>query len=494
MGSGAASLTVETPRHIAIVGGGFSGTLVAVNLARLSPVPLRVTLINAGSPAGRGIAYGTRRAEHLLNVAARNMSALPDHPNHFLAWLRTRTEFADMPETELREMFVPRRIFGDYVCNLALHTLGESAGRTPVATEQIDDEAVAVEPEAARARVHLRAGKPIVADKVVLATGNESPAEILGSDALGGNPAWCPNPWIDWTGQMPPPTVPIVLLGTGLTAVDAIVTLLALDWRGQIVAVSRHGLLPEAHFKGMDYQEFPPPGTDLATLGLDALVRLMERHCARLRELGANPGIAVDKLRPHTQRIWQSFSSQERHEFVARHAARWNVVRHRIAPSIHARVAAALADGRVRVKAAGVERVEAVGGRIRVHLHDRGGAAAFEEGGLVINGTGPHTRFSATRSRLLRQLLAAGWAEPDEMDMGVRVGPDYALIGRGGAPSKILYAIGPLLRGTLWESIAVPELRVQALNIAQTLLVASATNSGATPVPWGTADVIEYAI
>jgi len=75
---------VET---IAIIGGGFSGTMTAVNLARVGTWPLRVCLINSGHPTGRGVAYGTRRAEHLLNVAARNMSAFPDHPNHFLDWL-----------------------------------------------------------------------------------------------------------------------------------------------------------------------------------------------------------------------------------------------------------------------------------------------------------------------------------------------------------------------------------------------------------------------
>eukprot|EP01034_Spumella_vulgaris_P020994 gene20994-26930_t len=109
--------------HIAIIGGGFSGTLVAVNLARLSTRPVRITLVNCAYPTGRGIAYGTSRPEHLLNVAARNMSALPDPPHHFVEWLRTRTEFAAVPEAELRETFIPRRIYGDYVRGLALHYL-----------------------------------------------------------------------------------------------------------------------------------------------------------------------------------------------------------------------------------------------------------------------------------------------------------------------------------------------------------------------------------
>ncbi|MEO2091507.1 MAG: FAD/NAD(P)-binding protein, partial [Gemmataceae bacterium] len=100
---------------IAIIGGGFSGTMTAVNLARLSTRPLRVCLINRGHPTGRGVAYGTGRPEHLLNVAARNMSAFPDHPSHFLDWLRTRTEYTGLPDAVLRETFVPRRVYGDYL-------------------------------------------------------------------------------------------------------------------------------------------------------------------------------------------------------------------------------------------------------------------------------------------------------------------------------------------------------------------------------------------
>jgi uncharacterized NAD(P)/FAD-binding protein YdhS len=98
----------------------------------------------------------------------------------------------------------------------------------------------------------------------------------------------------------------------------------------------------------------------------------------------------------------------------------------------------------------------------------------------VINCTGPHTRFSATRSRLLQNLLASGLAQPDAMDMGIRVGADFAVVERSGQRSPFLFALGPLLRGTLWESIAVPELRGQALRVAQTLIDEAPTSTAPT--------------
>lgn len=480
--------------HIAIIGGGFSGTLVAVNLARLSPRPLRITLVNCAYPAGRGIAYGTQRPEHLLNVAARNMSALPDHPHHFVEWLRTRTEFAGVPEAELRETFIPRRVYGDYVRSLALHYLRPVDARATFAITSVEDEVVDLTVEAGTARLILAGGGVVVADRVVLATGNEPPADLPGTASVASHPGWFANPWIDWAAQLPPADETIALLGTGLTTVDAIVTLLALDWRGRIVAVSRHGLLPQSHFKGVDDPHFPPADTDLAGLGLARLALLLEEHCERLRRLGNNPAMIVDKLRPHTQRIWQAFTEAERHEFITRYAARWNVIRHRIAPSIHRDVTGAVTSGRVQISRASIVGLRPVGPRIGIDLRAADGTPSCLEAALVVNCTGPHTRFSATRSPLLGALLASGLAQPDAMDMGIKVDPDFTVLQRDGQRSPVLIATGPLLRGTLWESIAVPELRGQALRVAQTLL--ADTSAPAAPAPtWPTEPaVIEYCI
>lgn len=484
----------STTPHIAIIGGGFSGTLVAVNLARLATQPLRITLINNAYPRGRGVAYGTRRPEHLLNVVARNMSALPDHPLHFVEWLRTRTEYAAVPDAELRETFIPRRVYGDYVRSLALHYQHPLDSRSVVVMVSVDDEAVGLSLNGETANVALASGSFIRADRVVLATGNEPPADLPGTASVAAHSGWCANPWLDWSAQLPPPTETIALLGTGLTTVDAIVTLLAHDWQGRIVAISRHGLLPQSHFKGVDDPHFPPADTDLATLGLARLAELMEANCERLRREGRNPAMIVDKLRPHTQRIWQAFSDRERHEFIAQYAARWNVVRHRIAPSVHQEVNAAVSTGRVNLVRGSIVGLRPADTRIAVDLRHADGTTSSVEAALVVNCTGPHTRFSATRSTLLQALLAQGLAQADSMDMGIKVDADLTVVQRDGSRSPILTATGPLLRGTLWESIAVPELRGQALRVAQTLLGHFSPAAAPAPVWTPEAAVIEYCI
>ena len=65
-----------------IVGGGFSGTMMAAQLARRG---LRVALVEGAGRAGQGTAYSTRDEVHLLNVPAAKMSAWPERPDDFIA-------------------------------------------------------------------------------------------------------------------------------------------------------------------------------------------------------------------------------------------------------------------------------------------------------------------------------------------------------------------------------------------------------------------------
>jgi uncharacterized NAD(P)/FAD-binding protein YdhS len=481
-------------KTIAIIGGGFSGTMTAVNLARLGNRPLQVFVINSGRPAGRGVAYGTRRPEHLLNVAARNMSAFPDHPNHFLDWLRTRSEYADLPDIVLREVFAPRRVYGDYLRSLALTCMTPVQAPTPVRIEFIDDSAVDItNGVGGRASVSLASGKDVAADRVVLATGNQRPTPLPNAVAPFRHPAYFDDPWVDWEGQLSNPDRDVILLGTGLTMVDVFLTLSEAGWRGTVSAVSRNGLLPLSHFRGIEYPDFPPQ--DPERLGLSGLVKQMERHCVLLRQLGANPAICVDKLRPHTQRIWQQFSDDDKRQFCARHAARWNVIRHRVAEPIHARLMDAVSAGRLRIQKGRIESLNDGGSSVRVTIVGEEGARTTLTGDLVVNCTGPQASFSSGTDGLFQNLIARGLVRADKLDMGIEVDTDFAVAERDGRRSDFLYALGPLLRGSLWETTAVPELRGQAMRVAQILLqeVHPTPAQSVTLTPTY-ADVIEYCI
>lgn len=459
---------------IAIVGGGFCGTMAAVNLARLADRPLQITLINCRRPIGRGVAYGTDRAEHLLNVAARNMSAVPDHSDHFLQWLRTRVDYSDIPNPQLQEMFVPRRVYGDYLRSLLFNYMRPIDDHHAAGIEVVEDEAVDIIPdESGSATILLKGGDTVAADRILLATGNQAPASFPGSEDALNHPAYCADPWSGWQTKLPSEDEDIVVLGTGLSMVDVFLTLNESEWRGRLIAISRNGKLPQSHFRGIEYPDFLPPNPE--DLGLDRLVELLEEHCGQLRRLGANPGIVVDRLRPHTQRIWQKFSAGEKRRFLESHSARWNVVRHRIAQPIHQLLTEAITDGRVRVVQGSIECLEVAGDRLNVKTLDKTGVESTHESALVINCTGPRAGFSETSLPLYRSLIKRGLIRSDELDMGIDVAPDFAVMDESGSRSGFLFAIGPLMRGSLWETTAVPELRGQALRVAE-VLAADATD------------------
>jgi uncharacterized NAD(P)/FAD-binding protein YdhS len=479
-------------KTVAIIGGGFCGTLAAVNLARLSPEPLRVILINCQYPTARGVAYGTRRGEHLLNVVARNMSAFPDLPSHFVDWLRTRTDFADVPLAELRDQFIPRRIYGDYLQDLLFWHMQPLGGPGRVHLEVIDDEAMDITPADWGASVALRGGDTVQAQRVLLATGNLAPSDILPPGSPKDHPAYCRNPWRGWQEKLPDAHEDVLLIGTGLTMIDVYLTLRSLGWQGKIHAISRNGLLPLSHFKGTDYAAFPP--NEPWTLGLQKLKAEMEEHCSRLRAEGLNPAVIVDKLRPFSQRIWRALTVAEKQEFNRQHRTRWNVVRHRIAPTIATQIAAAQKDGGLEVIQGSISAVQAEGERLHVAIDsEKGRPSRNLNVGLLINCTGPRESFANAAEPLFRNLFQRGLIRADDVDMGIDVTPDFAVMDSTGRPSDFLYAVGPLLKGTLWETTAVPELRAQAHQIAQAF-IADAEPGRADWMPMTPANLIEYCI
>lgn len=478
-------------KSICIIGGGFCGTLAAVNLARLSRAALSVTIVNCQYPLGRGVAYGTKRPEHLLNVVARNMSAFPDLPSHFVDWLKTRTEFSGLPESEIRERFIPRRIYGDYLQSLLFwHSQPPVAGRVTI--QQLEGEVVDVEPSVDGGRVALSDGSTLVADRVLLATGNRTPNEAFPVGAIAGHPAYCVNPWQIDLEQVAKSHDDVLLVGTGLTMIDTFLTLRRLGFSGTTHAISRNGLLPLAHFKGSDYPAFPPP--EPWTLGLAELAKSIEAHCGELRRQGQNPAILVDKLRPTTQKIWRSFSHAEKQAFCRLHRARWNITRHRIPPDVAVEIDEALRSGTLKVIQGRVAEAQPSGTRIAVTIQPAGDAPPAQLNvGLLVNCTGPRESFDDLPDPLYRNLYRRGLVRSDELNLGLDVTPDFAVVDRAGQPSELIFAIGSLLKGTLWETTAVPELRAQAQQVAHVLL---AQEQFATPewMPETPESLIEYYI
>jgi uncharacterized NAD(P)/FAD-binding protein YdhS len=423
--------------RVAVVGAGASGTLQALHLARAGA---EVTLIERGPAPGRGIAYGTARPEHLLNVPARRMSAFGDDPDHFTRWFGIRAGGG-------AEDFAPRMVYGDYLAEL----LAEAG------IEALRGEAVDVEGGAVR----LAGGGALAADAIVLAPGNFRPATPRGIDpaALGG--VWIGDPWAGGLAEGLTDRDVVLLLGTGLTAVDVALTLDAAGFRGRVVALSRRGLAPRAHGPREPMVAPPealPPGC----------VAMLGRVRRRSREVGWRS--AVHELRNVTQKLWADAGPDERRRFLRHLRPWWDVHRHKVAPAIGAAIEAMQAEARLVVAAGKLVSAEAADGRAAVRFRARGSAAVETlRAARIVNCTGPEMDIVRAGEPLLAALVAGGRIRQDALGIGIDVDGACRAIGAGGAASDTLSVIGPVTRGTFWESVAVPDIRVQAERVAMRL-------------------------
>ena len=435
--------------HVAIIGGGFSGTLLAVNLLRHDGP--RATLIERRPHTARGVAYAAAHPDHLLNVRADNMSALPDDPGHFARWLET-THGGTI------KGFAPRLVYGDYLDALLAETVARSAGRLRV----VQAEAVDIDPRADGMHVALADGESIAADHAVLAPGNLPPHTPAGIDPAALPPgSYAADPWsADIAAGLADDDV-VLVLGTGLTMVDIALLLDAKGFRGRIVALSRRGLLPHPHADGV-------PKTQRLERPEPTAVGLLRAMRVRAREIEWRA--AVDELRPYTQSIWRAMALPEQHRFLRHLRAWWDVHRHRLAPSVRDRIETMRTAGRLDVRAAKLIDAQADGDHVRVRYRPRhGDAIETLRVRRIVNGTGPQGDLTATQEPLLRALTDRGLLRADPLRIGIDVDQDSQTIAADGTASDRLLAVGPMTRGAFWEIVAVPDIRKQAWSVARRL-------------------------
>jgi len=88
----------------------------------------------------------------------------------------------------------------------------------------------------------------------------------------------------------------------------------------------------------------------------------------------------------------------------------------------------------------------------------------------AVNCTGPECNYQKLKSPLVVNLLARGLIDTDPLLLGLKAGPDGAVLDYLGRPSAQIFTLGSAAKGMLFETTAVPELRVQAKALAERLL------------------------
>lgn len=452
----------------AIVGAGFSGMAVAVQLLQRLRTPARICLINRSLSFGRGLAYGTNSPSHLLNVPAGRMSIDPESETGFIDYLRSRGLAYKGSD------FVPRSLYGDYLERCLLKA--QAAAAEGVRLEMIESEVTRVEMQGQGEApvLHLANGRAIEASEVILALGNFTPQPPRTERAIDWNTAplfndvWAPGVFEDLA-----PDAPVLLVGTGLTAYDAVLRLLDRGHRGPVTMLSRRALLPQPHRE----LETPPavglvPADFLAgETSTRRALRATRALIAQAAAQGHDWRDVIGGLRPITPRLWQQLSDKSRKQFVRHVGPYWDTHRHRAAPAIFARIRAALDSGQLRIAQGRVVDIVAEGGEAAVAWRARGWAAPVSERfAAVVNCTGPSSDLRRVADPLIRELLRSGCVQVDPLSLGLVADEQYRLATAGGEPLRNIRYVGPLLKAQRWEATAVPELRMHAKNVVTAML------------------------
>lgn len=448
------------PPVVAVIGAGFSGVMTALHLLRQSRA-VKVVLIERRSPIGLGAAYATDDPAHRLNVRAGNMSAWPDRPDDFVLWLKDQA--IDVGPGG----FATRGDYGRYLQS-QLSSLAEgpeAVGRLLITPDEI----TTIAPAGAGWTLTCGMGRPIAAGAVILALGNPPPRapEAVGLK-LEMSDAYVADPWRWDPRALPAGDGPILLLGSGLTMVDAALSLDRIAPGRPLIALSRRGLTPREHQGAPPSPTPAPPSDSLSPAQALAWLRAAaDRHGWRT---------AVDAVRPATHGLWRGWSLKQRAAFLRHARAFWDVHRHRLSPPVAEQVARMRADGRLRVLAGKLERVDVLeGGRAGLIWRPRGETEAWRlEADLVVNCTGPSSDVERSTEPLIAAMVGCGLIRADPLRLGLDIDAAHRVVGAKGRAHATLFAVGPITRGALWEINAVPDIRVQAVQVAAAALRALA--------------------
>ncbi|OUM08138.1 pyridine nucleotide-disulfide oxidoreductase [Pseudomonas syringae] len=456
---------------VLIVGGGLSGAMLAAQLLR-RPGRRRILIIETRGELGRGEAYSATEPGHTLNGNAARMSVDPDNPDDLTQWLAGYLAEGGWPEAAeqnvpVAELFPPRGVFGLYAqqrlreASVAGQAFGSTVGH-------VQGEAVDVQINEQGVSITLADGRELRGSQAVLATGMYAASRTPQRESDGLNAAAL-DPWDVSVMRQLDPQARVLIIGSGLTMVDAVVSLEKAGHRGPIQVLSRHGLLPHVRRQPPDWADFLAQNPNIRSPR--QLLRTVREQCELAIESGIDWQAPLDTVRGNVGRLWSQASDVQRRQFVRHVRPWWESHHHRSPPPSAALLARLVRQGRLHIEAASLQDVARLpSGQVQISVRRRGDSTPTHiVGDALINSTGIQYDWRRVDRPLPRQLLARGLIQPGPLALGIAADAGGAVLDAQVQRSSRLFAIGPPLRGLWWESTAVTDVAIQAKALAMRL-------------------------
>ncbi|MFG1953710.1 FAD/NAD(P)-binding protein [Micromonospora sp. NPDC048830] len=497
--------------EIAVVGGGASAVCLLDTLAQLEEPAGGVTIFEPGPHLWRGRPYQWDTEVLRLNATPDDMSVRHGDPGHFERWLAARDLVVGVGADETSPLdpysgtrFAPRTVYGEYLEHSArdsLMALIARGWRVNIVRERV----VFAAPIAEGAVLRTDQGRQFQADYVVLCVGGGSPQDSYG---LSGSPRFLPDPYpVSRTLHAFDPDAEVGIIGSGLTAVDVVLALVARGHRGPISLLSRTGLLPAVRQRPVAYElrHFTPERVRAAaqqsTVTLDTAIRMLgnelgaarqdlttvafeiaalsrEQPVARLRRQFADVDSASTALRimqaavPDTgPELWSLLPEHQKAELLHLH---YRTVLTLCCPMPAASAATLLSlidSGQLRI-VKGLQRI-AVTKSTPATAHDGGFTITTDSGTLsadhLVNAVNPPAhKIPAAAAPLIDSLVAAGVAARNPLG-GLHVERVTSRLTVDGTPHPRFYALGDLAFGSLFFTFGIPAMVNRAHEIGASL-------------------------
>lgn len=454
-------------KNICIIGGGFSGISSAIQLIKKTR-NIQITLIDDKSIA-KGIAYNPYSNKHLLNVVTSKMSIFDDNPNHFLDWVISKESYKNEDREILSQSFLSRKLYGEYLTE----TWGEYiniAVNKNIKLNIINDKVIDIDINDS-INVLTKNNQKIISDYCILATGNNTPKNPdIKNNNFYNSKYYFKNPWDVNSVTNINNNLPILIIGNGLTMVDTVLGLIEKGFKGEIYSISPNGfnILAHKHI-GLKYTKINEELN--SDLSLYELVKIVNKHIKNVRKYGISAEPVIDAIRPHTQEIWLNLTLKEKKTFISRLRHLWGVARHRIPQHIHEKIQMLRLNNKLHIISGKLINMEDFYSYVGVeYINKKTNKFNKLKVSRVINCTGPNTIINdSSDDNFLKKCLNKGIIKQDELNLGICVDIKTLRIKNINQIYDNIFAIGTLLRGELWETTAINELRKQSEMIANNI-------------------------